>query len=431
MAGQSMDRLVFHSLWWILWLSSVVVLRFFVRDMDGIRLQPTNVYYWFYGIAALSWIPLLLSSDFRKICKVHRQFLAALLYFTVVLTLSAQLGARGGHSLKTLVVVFGATVPFILLGRRSLDILDARIMDPVLFTAVFCALGAWLLSLTGPVTVFDITLENYLHGGDRWSFLFQEANGLAVMLAAGITALLFRFCVSRWSALKILLIAVVLPLLLFVFWKTNSRGSLLWIGIASLCYGSLLLRNLLLQYASIGGQKMILWGIAGLLGISVLLAMFFWQELSQFLRLKQTDLTTGRMPVWLVILDEFKLHPILGFGYGATGHVTVNLPVRSPLNVFIGVLGEAGVMGLLGLLWLWIGALWQAGQYILKHLQQQDLRFHYAFVVFVMLLGMAAQQNGEWAILFATPIHFLFFFLVAAAWKLAENNEACSTGTLN
>lgn len=423
-----MDRLVFYSLWWILWLSSVVLLRFFVRDMDGIRLQPANVYYWFYGIAALSWVPLLLSSDFKKIFHVDRQFLAALLYFTVVLILSAQLGAKGGHSLKTLIALFGATVPFILLGRRSLEILDTRIMDPVFFTAVFCALGAWLLTFTGPVTVFDVTLENYLHGGDRWSFLFQEANGLAVILAAGVTALLFRYCVSSSLALKILLLAVVLPLLLFVFWKTNSRGSLLWIGIAGLCYGCLLIRNLL-QYASAGSRKMILWGIAGLLGLSVLLLMFFWQELSQFLRLNQADLTTGRMPVWLVILDEFKLHPILGFGYGVTGHVTVGLPVKSPLNVFVGVLGEAGVLGLFGLLWLWTGALWRSGRYILKHVHNQDLRFHCAFVVFVMLLGMAAQQNGEWAILFATPIHFLFFFLVAAAWKLAENKNR-TTGSV-
>ena len=45
LAGKDLDVLVFHSLWWILWLSSVVLLRFFVRDMDGIRLQPANVYY--------------------------------------------------------------------------------------------------------------------------------------------------------------------------------------------------------------------------------------------------------------------------------------------------------------------------------------------------------------------------------------------------
>ena len=140
------------------------------------------------------------------------------------------------------------------------------------------------------------------------------------------------------------------------------------------------------------------------------------------MRLQQIDLTSGRMQVWLVILEEFKKYPILGFGYGATGFVTENLPVKSPLNVFVGVLGEAGLLGFTALLWLWVGALWRAGRVVMKRINYQDELFHYAFFMLVMLLGIAAQQLGEWDILFVTPLHFLFFFLIAAAWKLGEND---------
>ena len=74
------ESVVFRSLWWVLWLSGVVLLRFFIRDINGIRLKLPDGYYLFYSIAAMSWAPLLLNTKFKKIQTVDWQFLAALLF---------------------------------------------------------------------------------------------------------------------------------------------------------------------------------------------------------------------------------------------------------------------------------------------------------------------------------------------------------------
>ena len=203
-------------------MSSIVLLRFFIRDASGVRIQIPDGYYIYYVLSALFVFVLCAQLKVKALRNVDKHFLAAATFLTVVLTLSAFLGARGGHNLKVLVALFVATLPYVLLGRKSVIFLDTKAMDPVLAMAIFCALGAWGLSLTGPVSINRVIIENYLHGGWRWSFLFEEANGLALMLAAGITVLFFRMYVTQLGTLKVFLALVLLPLLLIVFWKTKN-----------------------------------------------------------------------------------------------------------------------------------------------------------------------------------------------------------------
>jgi O-antigen ligase len=144
--------------------------------------------------------------------------------------------------------------------------------------------------------------------------------------------------------------------------------------------------------------------------------------------LDQADLTTGRMQIWIVVFEQLKNHPWLGYGFNATGIITQDLPqegpwpvLKGPLNLFIGISGEAGLLGLSALFWLLGGSLWQCAKIIYTHFQYKDDVFYFAFFLFIILLGMAAQQNGEWQVLRVTPFNFLFFFFVSAAWSLSKN----------
>jgi O-antigen ligase len=415
------EKVVFRSLWWLLWISGIVLLRWFFRDVEGHRINIPHGLEIYYGLTVLSVAILGLCTSRHAIKNIDKQFLISMLVLVLVLVCSATFGPVGGYSRNNLIAIFVTTLPFVLLGRMSVFSLDKYVMDPVLLLSFLCALSALLLSLYGPIQLFDLTVENYAYMSSSivWAFLFQEANDLAWVMVAGITVLMFRFSMSRELRARFLLVVVMLPMMLYVFWMTSSRGSFAWLIIAILLYSGLLVKSRVKGKLIGGGINWwFLW--AAVIAILIFLAgSIYWNEIKEHLLIgKGLDFTNKRMEVWFVVFNAFKIHPFLGYGFGATGELTKELYTKSPLNVFVGITGEAGLLGISALLYIWLGAIWKCLRVIRERHNEQGALFLYAFFLLVMLVGMAVQQNGEWGILFVTPFSFLFFFLVSAAWAL-------------
>ena len=142
------------------------------------------------------------------------------------------------------------------------------------------------------------------------------------------------------------------------------------------------------------------------------------KQINIFLRLQQRDLTSGRAMIWHIYFQQFLEHPWLGFGFGATPEFLKGNPVGSPLNVFIGMLGESGLLGIAPLVVLWLGGAIQALRTISRNIVSKNQRAALGLFVLSILGGMALQQNGEWTIMRVAPMHFLFFFVITVAWRL-------------
>jgi O-antigen ligase len=425
---------IFGTFWWLLWISAIVLLECYYRDQTGERVKILHGQYWFFAIAVLSSLGMVISLKkwLLEFFFLSKTLVISLSLLFSALAFSAAFGIKAVYGVRLLGILMVTSLPFVLIGLWSHSILDKKKILPLLVVSAICAFGACILAVTGPVSWAGFTLENYLMN-NRWAFLFIEANGLAGMMALGLTVTLFQIHVSRSQTILWILGLLVLPIIFLVFWKTNSRGSLLWILVTLFFYGGLMLRNLALQFKNIDFGRFFLPVLASIIGLCVLLLVIFGQELSAFLRLDQRDLTTGRMEIWLMYLEQFKNNPLLGFGFGASDElmsdyvVTGDYTIAGPLNVFVGMLGETGFLGFTAMLWLWFGAIYKAWQVVKSRLPQQDGNFHYAFFLMVTLISLAAHQNGEWQLIRITPFNFLFFFLLSAASTLPkqEKTQSC------
>ncbi len=283
--------------------------------------------------------------------------------------------------------------------------------------ALVAGLGAWGLELAGPVRVAGVELVNHHHGLDRWSFLFLEANDLGGLTAAGFTAAVYlSWAWAGGSRLARAVAAVSIPVLLFVFWKTNSRGALLWVLWSGLVLGAGMLYALFVRMGRPRGY----WPVVAVLLVGAgTAAVAVWaEEFGRFLRLHQADLTSGRWRVWQIYWEQWWQHPWLGIGFGTSEDFLRSVKVYpySPLNAFIGMLGETGLAGLLPLVVLWVGGLARALTTAVRMREVDGQKAAAALWLVAMLGGLALQQMGEWTVLRVHYQHALFFLLAGSAW---------------
>ena len=123
------------------------------------------------------------------------------------------------------------------------------------------------------------------------------------------------------------------------------------------------------------------------------------------------------MQVWLAYMAEFKEHPWFGFGTGGASIITQALSVKFPLNVYIGTLGEYGLLSFVTLFVLWVGAIIKAFRGAFQY-KVMDISAYYCFLILVLLSGLMIVQIGTWSILKLVPLNYLFFFLIGAAWRI-------------
>ena len=64
----------------------------------------------------------------------------------------------------------------------------------------------------------------------------------------------------------------------------------------------------------------------------------------------------------------FAQHPWLGFGFGGSGELLKGRILVSPLNVYIGLMGETGLLGALPFFLLWVSGIILAFRIVVSNL---------------------------------------------------------------
>ena len=265
---------------------------------------------------------------------------------------------------------------------------------------------------------------NHIHEVSRWSFLLNEANSLGSMMAIGISASLYFILAVRRRWVKLVLGLVIIPIMIYVLWKTDSRASLIWMLWALIVACGAILYRIYIHY---GSPKYFWISICSILTLVVgLVYGLVHQDIIKHLRISQVDITTGRAAIWELYFKSIAEHPWLGFGFGATGQFLTNHYPHSPLNVYIGLLGEAGLLGALPFILLWLGSFVLIFRLIKSNIGIDDNRVALASFALMIIGGYALQQNGEWTIMRISIDHYLFFFTVALVFSL---NRAMSETT--
>lgn len=409
----------YQLLWWLLWIGTVVFLSVMPSLSDGVRGNIPYGQYIFFTMTFVSSVVIVLAMNQKRVFfKARYQYWLFLIVVFLAMMPSALNGSSPLYSLRLLAIIFVTTIPFVLLGLISSQ---KRMLIPVFVVSVFCAFGTLFLQWFGPLNIGSVGFFNYLHG-ERWSFLFNEANDLGWMTTVGIVSGFYFLLAFRSAPGKLLLVSVLLVVLSLVFFMTNSRASFFWVLWACLVFFFTILYMVYEYYE----KPKIFWKIVALLGVCTLffLYIFLSDELYAFLRLHQGDVTSGRMPIWQLYWAQIKEHPWFGIGFGVTAEFLKDELVKTPLNVIVGVLGEGGIVGAIPFFLLWLSGVVIVIRVIIAEWSISKDRVFLAVWVLMMLGGIALQQMGEWSLMRVSPLHYLFFFALSVAWRLRKTKES-------
>ena len=410
------------GLWWLLWGACVFFLSIMLPYMDGTRAYlPYGQYIFFIFSIAVAFVIIFL--DRLYIARIFsRSFLNILVVACAPIAFSALIGISPEYGLRLLGILVITTIPFAFVGSLVV-IRPVMLVLPIFSVALVCAIGVILLQNFGPINIGNLKLANHLHM-NRWSFLFNEANALGAMMAIGLSTSLYLIFVARRNWIKVVLGIIIIPLMLFVFWKTNSRASLLWVVWSTILAIIATLYLIYLRY-NLSKRFWIYIAVIAIILLGLIYTMYH-QDVVHFLRISQKDVTTGRVAIWKLYFKEMEQHPWWGFGFGATSEFLKGRYPLSPLNVYIGLIGEAGLLGALPFFLLWFGAIILAIRIAVSNLDDNIERSALALFALMILGGYALQQNGEWTIMRVSPDHYLFFFTVAMVFSL--HNTMISSG---
>lgn len=410
------SRRITLLVWWGLWVACVILLSImFPLHGEGRINVPHGQYIYFaITLAVLIGFGVSLWQGNTELPPVN--YLIFLLILFVSLLPSAVGGMNPLYSLRLITILLITTLPFILMGNLASSHAAAGFLGAFLFVSFVSALGALVLQWYGPVRLGAVELSNHLHGGWRWAFLFNQSTDLAATMALGVSTVLYLLVVTSRLTVRCLLLFLVLPLLLFVYWKTDSRGGVVWVLWALFVFG---IAGLVSLYRRLGSPK---WYWDAVLLVTLVAVGIGYLVVSDaiyhFLRLGGADITAGRQHVWWLYWDEFLAHPFIGFGFGGNAEFMADKPGISPFNVYFGLLGETGLIGAVPLFVFWLVGLSKALWVALLEWGIDRRRAGLALWVLAVLGGLALQQNGEWSILRIAPVNYLFFFTMSIAWSL-------------
>jgi O-antigen ligase len=194
-------------------------------------------------------------------------------------------------------------------------------------------------------TLWRAALGISLVDGHRaaWVGLFEDPNELAYSLVILVPLAMTLFDTARSRRARVVYaIAAVIQVAAVV--ATQSRGGVL---------GLVVVLGLLLWSYRIRGGVLAIVVLVAVVGFAFA-ADTFWQRVEVVATYQQDDAITSRIQAWRVGVDIFLNRPMLGVGIG-------NFALAWPLyadspggkwltahNAFIQILGELGIMGLIG-----------------------------------------------------------------------------------
>lgn len=257
--------------------------------------------------------------------------------------------------------------------------------------------------------------------GGAWAGVFRHKSELG-SAAVFALALWLPLLGAAAGTRRRLVAAAVLPLALFLLWRSQSVTELL---------GALLLFLLWLGHRLPGpaAVKLSLAPIPPLLGL-----LWFWNAqplgLDPFLQqyFGRNTTLTGRTPLWDAILENVRLHPFLGEGYDAfwvAGNQRVEHLIQSvgwdaytAHNGYLEVLNTLGLVGLGLLLWVAARALREAR----TALRRDPAHGETLFLALVWLLFSSLTKSVFCA---GTSLGWVMFLVLCAlASSLAEAPSA-------
>ncbi len=279
-------------------------------------------------------------------------FAAYLLAFLVCM---AAAGDHVGEAVSEFIVVLQGVL--IMLAAANL-MSDERIATRALGTLVAaCALRATL-----PFIGFARTTSAVWTGGERVSALGQNANSAAMILAAGMVALIgLTYARRRRSLLGLLFSAGIAALLGIAILETGSRGGLLALvgGVLVFALGAPSTRARL-RNAGIAAVAIVLL-VVGTLHLPVMRNR--WEESMR------TGNLAGREQLYPALWTMFLEKPVLGWGpVSNTYELAARIgererPHRASHNILLELLTATGIAGALPFILgglLCIGQAWQA-----------------------------------------------------------------------
>ena len=361
-------------------------------------------------------IPTLTGAIFLLLTLLHPrrcygQLPAPVLWFAgyLLLYLAALLvgGEHAGEAISEFIVVLQGILVLLAAGNLMRD---ERVATRALLTfVVACSARAWL-----PFLGFARTTNTVWTGGERVSALGQNANSAAMILAAGMVALIGLAYGHRHKTVLGMAMAAALGVLLgFAVLETGSRGGLL----------ALLGGVLVFATAADTFRARIRNGAIALLAISLLVAGAFqlplmknrWEDSVYHGNL------AGREQLYPALWTMFLEKPVLGWGpVTNTYELAIRIgerdrPLRAAHNIILELLTATGIAGAIPFLvgaWLCARNAWRA---------RRSPHGALPFALFCSVL--ISNMSGDWI---ASKLIWvvLAYAMASVAWEVAAQPDA-------
>jgi O-antigen ligase len=285
---------------------------------------------------------------------------AAVLWFAAYLgvflvSIAASGSEYAPEALAEFVVVLQGVLVLLAAGNLMQDEAVARRSMVTLVTA--CAVRAAL-----PFLGFAKTTATVWTGGERVSALGQNANSAAMILAAGLVALIgLTFIRRNRSRLRFLITGLLGALLGFAVLETGSRG-----GLASLLGG-------MLVFALAAGSMRVLLRNGAIAVLAISLLTFATFRLPVMKNRLEDSMKTGNMAgreqLYPALGTMFLERPLLGWGPVTNTYELAQRigererPHRAAHNIVLELLTATGLVGAMPFLigaWLCVRGAWRA-----------------------------------------------------------------------
>ncbi|HEX6860401.1 MAG TPA: O-antigen ligase family protein [Caulobacteraceae bacterium] len=255
---------------------------------------------------------------------------------------------------------------------------------------------------------------------DRFSAWADNPNTLAIMLAPALVILLAGALERRprwiWSHVPFLVVGVLLLI------ETGSRASLLWFIVS--CMGFWLFRFGFKFWAIVGAAVLII--VVGWWDNIVPIVAHLFARDSHGMR--PTPVLSGREEVWGLAMILGPERPFFGYGLGSSpGLIEANKWIfqrhqglhfhNSYLTVWI----ETGFLGVAGVAWVWIVALWRGAQQATRLRPLRLPNWPVLALPWVLALGAFVHAGFETWLLSAGNANAVIFWV--CIWMLWDSRR--------
>lgn len=393
-------RLTGQPVYWMFYLFVCSIpFEFSDRDAKDFPIEvPTAV-----GALFLATALLQPRTSFGKLPRPARWFLAYLYMFLVAAAISGRdhvaTIVNGADYWPEVVKMLASLVELLLIFWVASNLMRSK---PVAERALMALAFACVVRAAMPFLGIMTTIHTVETGGARLSALGQNSNHAAMILSAGLVALVGLTFGRYGSGLRRIVGAPLLGLLAVAVADTGSRGGILALGLGIMAF--------MFQGGSLGNRvRNMALAVFVIAGIAV--AAYQSEVMrNRFEDTLETGTLTGRERIYPAVVGMIRDRPLFGWG-PANNKYELGLRLdervrrrRGTHNSVLEVLSATGIAAAIPFLigtWLCLWSAWRAREGL-------DGTLPLALTVTVM----ASNMSGDW---FITPLYwFALAYAVAA-----------------